>query len=184
MSKLVTKSNGVTQITGRKSYLSDPDFVKEFIENVEVMFYPGKAAEALGVARQTVGNWLNDGEAHIKSRHADLSECDDSCDSDLVAKRAFLVSVKRAQAEFTRFNTKQIKVHTTKNWMASAWLLERTQPDEFGLKARVEHTGKDGGPITHKVCSPDQIQRALNAAKLTIETEQDENGTFIPVQSE
>jgi len=33
-------------------------------------------------------------------------------------------------------------------WQAAAWLLERTQPDEFARKSNVEVSGPDGGAIT------------------------------------
>ena len=33
------------------------------------------------------------------------------------------------------------------SWQAAAWLLERKDPKHFGKQERIEHTGKDGGPI-------------------------------------
>jgi transposase len=44
-----------------------------------------------------------------------------------------------------------------KYWAAAAWILERRHPDTYG-RQRIEHTGKDGGPIyvkTYKGLSPD-----------------------------
>jgi hypothetical protein len=35
-----------------------------------------------------------------------------------------------------------------KNWRAAAWYLERSYPDHYGHRARIEHAGTDGGPIT------------------------------------
>ncbi|MDP3937833.1 MAG: hypothetical protein Q8R92_06825 [Deltaproteobacteria bacterium] len=36
-------------------------------------------------------------------------------------------------------------------WTANAWHLERKHPERWGRKERVEHTGKDGGPIDARV---------------------------------
>jgi hypothetical protein len=33
------------------------------------------------------------------------------------------------------------------DWKASAWLLERRMPEEYARLQKLEHTGKDGGPL-------------------------------------
>jgi hypothetical protein len=35
----------------------------------------------------------------------------------------------------------------TRHWQAGAWLLERTNPSDYGLRNRVEVTGEGGGPV-------------------------------------
>ena len=45
------------------------------------------------------------------------------------------------------------------DWRADAWVLERQFPDGFG-KQRVELTGKDGGPLDHRVVLTDRIGEA------------------------
>jgi hypothetical protein len=43
----------------------------------------------------------------------------------------------------------------------AAWFLERTNPEQFGVKSRVEHSGVDGGPIELQA-----VQRMSHAEKL------------------
>lgn len=57
----------------------------------------------------------------------------------------FSQSIKRATVQFKR--THLSKIASDESWQASAWLLERRFPDEYGRRAPVEVTGKDGGPV-------------------------------------
>lgn len=48
------------------------------------------------------------------------------------------------------------KIGLPPDWHASAWRLERKNPKEWGRTDKVEHSGKDGGPIqTAKTIKPD-----------------------------
>lgn len=53
-----------------------------------------------------------------------------------------------------------------RNWTAAAWWLERRRPDEFARREKLEHTGKDGGPIDHRdiTALPDHEREALAEA--------------------
>lgn len=57
------------------------------------------------------------------------------------------------------------RIKRSKDWRASAWLLERRWGSEFGRRDRLEHTGSEGGPI--------QTQSTLDLRKLS-ETELDQ----------
>jgi hypothetical protein len=62
----------------------------------------------------------------------------------------------RAMAE-----AKMVKVITTAanqgQWTAAAWWLERTNPEEWGKRDRVEVTGADGGPIETRQIADQRI---------------------------
>ena len=72
-------------------------------------------------------------------------------------KSEFSESIKRAEAECKTRHIQNVRKAAfgdgTKPpiWTASAWWLERKHQDEFAIKYKLEHQGKDGGPITAAV---------------------------------
>lgn len=53
---------------------------------------------------------------------------------------------------------------------AATWLLEHCEPEEFGAKAQIELTGKDGGPVQvaaadYSKLTDDELQTALALAR-------------------
>lgn len=65
---------------------------------------------------------------------------------DLIEKdEDFAEQVKKAESAGKIKHMK--KVGNAPAWQASAWMLERKWPKEFGAKQQLEHTGADGGPI-------------------------------------
>lgn len=141
----MTKSNGVTQVTGRKSKLT-PDLINRFESIIEKVYYPTTACDYLEINGQTAKRWLKDAYNHVKQFHPEEEECTAQCSTDDVAKRSFLSALKRAQAKFNLKKMENISNagKIKKYWMANAWQLERTQPDKFGLKTRVDnvHSGE------------------------------------------
>jgi transposase-like protein len=188
MSKLVTKSNGITQIAGRKSRLT-PEFIEGFCKSIETVFYVSVAAKGHAINENTVGKWLREAQQHEKQSHPEGDDCTLNCGEDNVAKRTFARSLKRAQAKFQQSKLELIADagKTIRNWPANAWLLERTDPDNFGMRNRTDVNVK--GTVNHKH-SLDTSHRAKLLAianksqQLAIETTQDEDGVYHPVESE
>jgi len=52
----------------------------------------------------------------------------------------FSDTVKKAEAEAESFHVDRIKLHSFRNWQASAWMLERRNPEEWGKKDKVDVT--------------------------------------------
>jgi len=52
----------------------------------------------------------------------------------------FADTVKKAEAEAEAFHVDRIKLHSFRNWQASAWMLERRNPEEWGKKDKVDVT--------------------------------------------
>jgi len=65
----------------------------------------------------------------------------------------FLEIVKKGRSVAIKENLDNITLagKDPDHWQASAWFLERTDPEHFGRKERVELSGKDGKPIVIKV---------------------------------
>jgi transposase len=177
MSVLMTKSNGVTQLAGRKLLLT-PELRELMAEKVRTLMYVGLAAESVGIHRATAARWMKLGESHLIKFHPDMDDCTQNCPEDSAAFRSFFDAIKRAQAESKLSSLKQIDNHAQLNWQAAAWKLERTSPEEFGIKGRVEHTGKDGGPIIHKHISVEQKKMLIKSAQEAIQLEENQEGIF------
>lgn len=62
-------------------------------------------------------------------------------------KPEFSEPIKKARLLCKARNVKLISKAAITRWQAAAWSLERTYPEDYALRARLEHTGKGGGPI-------------------------------------
>lgn len=84
----------------------------------------------VGISTETYYDWMRRGERAWKidreKGYPDFSE-----------------AVKRARAEGRRGHVKNIVSASEKNWQASAWFLERSDPDHWARRDRheVEHAG-------------------------------------------
>jgi hypothetical protein len=119
--------------------------------------YRETAAAAAGISPKTLRNWLHRG---AKAGKANAAYAQFSADLDV------------AEAEAEARDNKKISDAPEKDWRAAAWRLARKNPDRWGDKQRLEHTGADGGPIqtqaTGVVILPpedplDDEERALEA---------------------
>lgn len=63
----------------------------------------------------------------------------------------FKVLCEQAQLKLKTECLDNIKRHSNKNWVASAWLLERKFSEEFSLKQELKHTGE----VSHKISISD-----------------------------
>jgi hypothetical protein len=120
---------------GRNPELT-PEIQNIIIECLEQGNYLETAAAMAGVHKSTVFGWLR------KGRDPDNIE---------PSYKAFVVSVDKAQARVeVNLLARLDRAAQLGAWQADTWRLERKFPDRWGRRERVEHTGKDGGPITFK----------------------------------
>ena len=84
-------------------------------------------------------------------------------------KPEFSESIKKAELKNKQRNIVIIQNAAKKTWQASAWWLERRFPEEFALKQRLEHTGKNGGPIATVDVSRIKSARNLTTIAATYE---------------
>lgn len=74
------------------------------------------------------------------------------------------------------------RIREAKAWQASAWFLERKYPQEYGRFTRLEHTGKEGGPIQTEekadrlaafLRNEDAMRKVRKIINTTVELEED-----------
>lgn len=96
------------------------------------------AAEAAGISEVSFYSYINQGEENLEKGKTE--------DKDIFVY--FYKQVKKAETFFKLSHLKNIKNAAEDNWQASAWMLERCFPSEYGKSKReIEITGKDGGAV-------------------------------------
>ncbi len=133
---------------GRQSKLTD-EVQRKIVEIVKIGGYLESAAMAAGIATGTLHRWMAEGDPdgnlpqHFKQRE-------------------FREAVTRGRAEFEAIALAQIqKAATTGDWKASAWVLERTRPKEYGRRIQQEVSGPDGGPVTTQDASVAELLKLV-----------------------
>lgn len=145
---------------------SDPLLVRNLLKALEQGLGRKHSAIMANISKQTLYRWLSEAdEADAEGRTGTPAQVF----RDLV-REAETVAVKR--------NLLLIQAAGGKDWRAAAWYLERTQPEDYGPRERIDHrhAGDDGGPIktmnlevTPDALADEQIDKALEkfyAAKL------------------
>lgn len=92
------------------------------------------AAQAVGICRPTIYNWMKRGE------------------SEEEPFLQFLQSIKKAKAKSEIRHIEVIDKAMEKNWQAAAWWLERSNPQGWGNRTeqKIEHTGKIDSNIVYE----------------------------------
>lgn len=115
---------------GRPNHLDD-ETTKKVCDAIRGGNYLETAAAYAGVPRSTLHDWLRRGRKGQEPYDAFVAEVEEALGA---AETGFVVRVATAARD-------------PRHWTAAAWWLERRFPDRWGRRDRVEHTGKDGGPI-------------------------------------
>jgi len=98
------------------------------------------AAACAGVGERTLHRWKAAGEQEDAPAHF----------------RAFSEEIARARAQGrVALVTSIRRAAEDGDWRASAWILERAEPEEWSLRHRLEHSGANGGPIKAAPVSDD-----------------------------
>lgn len=105
--------------TGRGTKLT-PEVAGEICSGIAAGLSDGDACLRAGISGQSLLNW--------KKRGAEGEE----------PYAAFVADLHEAEIQFKLHHLKNISVRAKRNWQASAWLLERKFPQEFGQKQKVE----------------------------------------------
>lgn len=115
----------------RKGVFEHEDVKTTFLEAIEMGFSNEKACDYASISEPTFYAWINRANAEIESGKK----------SSVYIK--FLKDYKKAKSTFVMKHVKRItKASDDGTWQASAWLLERRCPDEFGLRNDVNITNE------------------------------------------
>ena len=115
---------------GRKSDLT-PQMQEEICGYIEGGATNRDAALLAGISESTFYKWLDRGKEEAKGKHFQ-----------------FIEAIKAARAAFKEHHRKNIKVAGENgSWQASAWLLERSVPQEYGRRQALEHSGQIDTPV-------------------------------------
>lgn len=114
--------------------------VDELLQAIRLGLSIEKASDYAGLSAIIVRRWIEAGREEAK-RYEDDEDADESAGS---LEYKFFCRYKKAVAEFDAGNTTRItKVAAAGNWQASAWLLERRNPKDWGLmRPEAEQTVK------------------------------------------
>jgi transposase len=96
-----------------------------------------RAAGFAGISAQTLYNWLERGAKAPEGEYGKFAQ-----------------AIEQAQAELTQEMLGHITRAAEDDWRASAHVLERRFPDEWGKKERHEVSGPAGEPIKIEVTWP------------------------------
>jgi hypothetical protein len=148
---------------GPKPILLDDNTRKRLLDALRGGNYQDTAVAYAGVGRSAYYTWLARGRKVRDGIEDDgLAPAEDSEDQMYLD---FLGDVEkaRADAKVRALALVQKAAFDDGAWQAAAWFLERTAPQEFGRQTRLEHTGKDGGPVELQAnVSVDDLALALD----------------------
>jgi len=136
-------------MAGRKAIISDQVKVQQFLGALRVGATVRLACTHVGWSEGAVYEAIQRGEGTHPTRpqtkaHAEFAEA---------------VKEARDRAELRALTV----IANDPSWQSKAWYLERTQPDRYGRRTRLEHSGvPDGPPVTVTV----QDQYALDVARV------------------
>lgn len=122
-----------TLMAGRKTLLT-PELQRAICDNITAGLNQQDAAELAGVPPSTFYYWLKRGELE-QNRLAQAPRAKPRPKETPFLE--FLESVKKAQIDFKLTQVKNVEQAAPQHWQASAWLLERRFPKEYGQQVLV-----------------------------------------------
>ena len=135
-------TNRVSNIAvGAKDKRLDKDLVASITKALKAGCTKKDACALASISEQTFYRWMKEGENSPEGGTA----------------WEFCESVKKAIAEARARNITIIQKHAVNNWTAAAWYLERSDPEHWGKRDRVEMTGAEGGAMEMRVINDKEI---------------------------
>lgn len=106
--------------------LLNEKLIKEISAVIADGNYAVVACEYVGINPSTYYDWLNRGEREPGSIYEDFSN-----------------AIKKARAQAEVRNVDLLRNHAKESWQASAWWLERTQPNRWGKRERKDNANDE-----------------------------------------
>lgn len=157
----------MTRAKGRPTKFT-PDIRKALVDAITAGLTYTHACQIVGIDYTTFNLWRNKGQVLTKADAAGyfdffnaLTRAETNASLTMMATiRKVAQGYKKKSVFMGRDGPVTYDDEIPADWRAAAWWLERRYPDEYG-RQRIEHTGKDGGPIeivpvkAYKGISPD-----------------------------
>ena len=126
----------------------NPTIKKQIGDNITLGMPLKFAAEAAGISEATFYNWMNRGESESKGQFFEFHEYIKECQSKAVQLHLKLIT----------------KAATEGAWQASAWILERRHPEEFGRREKIEMDAnlKHSGKLDLNTLTDEQLIEIIN----------------------
>jgi len=138
----IEETNRVTNTkVGARDKREDPQVIEALTKALKAGCTKKDACSLASISEQTFYRWMREGESAEES----------------TTPWQFCESIKKAIAEARARNVTIIQKHAVNNWTAAAWWLERSDPESWGKRDKVEMTGADGGAMEMKVISENEI---------------------------
>lgn len=102
------------------------ELIDEFLTYKENGLSDADCCDMVGISQQSFYRWLKEAETGIDGDHPEKPA------SNLELKRELSEGLKKARAAFKAYHVQTITKAAKRSWQASAWLLERMYPKEFG----------------------------------------------------
>lgn len=125
-----------------------PEIQAEIGKNITLGMPLKYASEAAGVPERTFYQWMEQGEKQNSGKYRDFYDYCENCKS--VAVKLHMTLITKAAKE-------------DGSWQASAWILERRHPEEFGRREKVELSGnmKHTGSINLHNLSDEELMEII-----------------------
>jgi hypothetical protein len=123
--------------------------IKTICDNIVLGMPYRQACAGAGISYSAYRNWIIRGEEEIARVEAN-PKATVRKDEEIYVK--LVNDIKEAEARGMRNNLAMItKASKEGAWQASAWILERRYPHEFGRKEAIEMNNKHSGGITIQI---------------------------------
>ena len=132
-------------MAGGRSSKINKEVVDEILTYKENGLSDKDICDMVGIDQATFYRWLREAETEIDGNNPERRA------SNLELKKELSQGLKRAQAAFKAYHIQNITKASRKEWTASAWMLERMYPKEFGRIDRqvalMGEAGKENGML-------------------------------------
>jgi len=142
----------------RKTLLT-PELQEAIIEALRNGHYMDDAANLVGITDRTAYNWIARGRKAEEQQEQGIEPA-----AEELKYVRFFHAIKAARAEAIDRNLSVIRTAAQDgSWQASAWYLERTNPQKWGRRETVTVGGLEGAQVTVEISPIDTLREKLSA---------------------
>ena len=128
---------------GRPTKLTE-DLLEELCQHLEDGNAIATACDLVGISERVYHKWQARGKEEVERVAEDGRR---RVRKDERRYVQFVQATTRARAAAVQKRVSNIRDAASEDWRASAWLLERMKPEEWGKTQKHEHMGEGGGPL-------------------------------------